>query len=48
MSTRQVLDAAAYVGIGFSVSEVINDVILTNYILSGELDKARTIIQGMW
>lgn len=47
LSTRQVLDAAAYCTLGFPVADVVNKVILTNYIISDELDTARGILQAL-
>lgn len=45
LSTRQVLDAAAYLPLGYSLQEVIENVILTNYLVSGEEVLARSLLQ---
>ena len=47
LSTRQVLDAAAYCTLGYTSADVINKVILSNYIIADELDTARTILQAL-
>lgn len=47
LSTRQVLDAAAYLPLGYSLQDVVEEVILTNYILSGEETLARSLLQGI-
>ena len=45
LSTRQVLDAAAYIPLGYSLKEAIEEVILTNYVIAGEQLVARSLIQ---
>ena len=45
LSTRQVLDAAAYMQLGYSLREVVEEVILTNYIIAGEHLVARSLVQ---
>ena len=45
LSTRQVLDAAAYLQLGYSVREVVEEVILTNYVIAGEQLVARSLVQ---
>lgn len=45
LSTRQVLDAAAFIPLGYSLREVIEEVILTNYVIAGEQLVARSLIQ---
>ena len=45
LSTRQVLDAAAYLQLGYSVREVGEEVILTNYVIAGEQLVARSLVQ---
>lgn len=45
LSTRQVLDAAAYIPLGYTLKEVIEEVILTNYVIAGEQLVARSLIQ---
>lgn len=45
LSTRQVLDAAAYLQFGYSLREVVEEVILTNYIIAGEQLTARSLIR---
>lgn len=45
LSTRQVLDAAAYIPLGYSLKETIEEVILTNYVIAGEQLVARSLIQ---
>ena len=47
LSTRQVLDAAAYLPLGYSLQDVVEEVILTNYMLSGEEVLARALLQGI-
>lgn len=47
LSTRQVLDAAAYIPMGFTVKDVLTKVILTNYIISEEFEAAQGILQSM-
>lgn len=47
LSTRQVLDAAAYLPLGYLLSEVIERVILTNYVITGEETIARSLIQTL-
>lgn len=47
LSTRQVLDAAAYLTLGYNVQEVIENVILTNYLVSGEEVLARSLLQTL-
>lgn len=45
LSTRQVLDAAAYLQLGYSLREVVEEVILTNYVIAGEQLVARSLVQ---
>lgn len=45
LSTRQVLDAAAYLQLGYTLREVVEEVILTNYIIAGEQLVARSLVQ---
>ena len=45
LSTRQVLDAAAYLQLGYSIREVVEEVILTNYVIAGEQLVARSLVQ---
>ena len=45
LSTRQVLDAAAYLPLGYSLREVVEKVILTNYLIAGEHLVARSLVQ---
>lgn len=45
LSTRQVLDAAAYLQLGYTLQEITEEVILTNYIIAGEHLVARSLIQ---
>ena len=45
LSTRQVFDAAAYLQLGYSVREVVEEVILTNYVIAGEQLVARSLVQ---
>ena len=45
LSTRQVLDAAAYLQLGYTVREVVEEVILTNYVIAGEQLVARSLVQ---
>lgn len=45
LSTRQVLDAAAYIPLGYTLKEAIEEVILTNYVIAGEQLVARSLIQ---
>ncbi|MEG1949717.1 MAG: AAA family ATPase [Odoribacter sp.] len=45
LSTRQVLDAAAYLPLGYSLREVVEEVILTNYVIAGEQLVARSLVQ---
>ena len=45
LSTRQVLDAAAYLQLGYSLKEVVEEVILTNYIIAGEYLVAHSLVQ---
>lgn len=47
LSTRQVLDAAYYLPLGYSVQEVIEEVILTNYLISEEQLIARSLLQTL-
>ena len=47
LSTRQVLDAAAYIPLGYRLDEVIERVILTNYVITGEETVARSLIQTL-
>lgn len=47
LSTRQVLDAASYLPLGYSLQEVIENVILTNYLVSGEEILARSLLQTL-
>lgn len=47
LSTRQVLDAAAYCTLGFSLNDTLKDVILTNYIMSDEVKEAELILQSL-
>lgn len=47
LSTRQVLDAAAYIPLGYRLDEVIERVILTNYVITGEEMVARSLIQTL-
>jgi nitric oxide reductase NorQ protein len=47
LSTRQVLDAAAYIPMGFTAKDVLTKVILTNYIISEEYEAAQGILQSM-
>lgn len=47
LSTRQVLDAAAYFPLGYSLRDIVEEVILTNYILSGEEVLARSLLQTL-
>ena len=44
LSTRQVLDAAAYLPLGYSLREVVEKVILTNYLIAGEHLVARSLV----
>ena len=45
LSTRQVLDAAAYLQLGYTLREVVEEVILTNYVIAGEQLVARSLVQ---
>lgn len=45
LSTRQVLDAAAYLQLGYTLREVVEEVILTNYVIVGEQLVARSLVQ---
>lgn len=45
LSTRQVLDAAAYLQLGYTLKEVVEEVILTNYVIAGEHLVARSLVQ---
>lgn len=45
LSTRQVLDAAAYLQLGYTMREVVEEVILTNYVIAGEQLVARSLVQ---
>lgn len=45
LSTRQVLDAAAYLQLGYTLREVVEGVILTNYVIAGEQLVARSLVQ---
>lgn len=45
LSTRQVLDAAAYLQLGYTLHEVVEEVILTNYVIAGEQLVARSLVQ---
>lgn len=45
LSTRQVLDAAAYLQLGYTLREVVEEVILTNYVIAGEHLVARSLVQ---
>lgn len=45
LSTRQVLDAAAYLQLGYSLREVVEEVVLTNYVIAGEQLVARSLVQ---
>lgn len=47
LSTRQVLDAAAYLSLGYTLKEVVEEVILTNYLIAGELIIARSLVQTL-
>lgn len=47
LSTRQVLDAAAYLPMGYTLKEVVEEVILTNYVIAGEKVIARSLIQTL-
>ena len=41
------LDAAAYIPLGYRLDEVIERVILTNYVITGEEMVARSLIQTL-
>jgi nitric oxide reductase NorQ protein len=47
LSTRQVLDAAAYVCKGWDMAKVVERVILTNYIIADELSEAQAVLQAL-
>ena len=47
LSTRQVLDAAAYLPLGYSLQEILEEIILTNYLISGEETIARSLLQTL-
>ena len=47
LSTRQVLDAAAYLPLGYRLNEIIEKVILTNYLITGEETLARSLVQAL-
>ncbi|WP_298614202.1 AAA family ATPase [uncultured Odoribacter sp.] len=47
LSTRQVLDAAAYLPLGYTLQEIVEEVILTNYLISGEETIARSLLQTL-
>lgn len=47
LSTRQVLDAASYLPLGYTIEEVVEEVILTNYLVSGEDVIARSLLQTL-
>lgn len=47
ISHRQILDAAAYITLGMDFEYVVNNVILTNFIMTDEVEAARTILQSL-
>lgn len=47
LSTRQVLMAASYIPLGYSVTDVVKLVLLQNYVIADEEEAARAVIQAL-
>lgn len=47
LSTRQILDAAAFVEAGISLVDVVKTVILNNYVIADEYDAASFVLNGL-
>lgn len=47
LSTRQLLDAAAYIPLGFKLKDIVNSVILNNFASTGEIQEAKILFQSL-